>query len=109
MPKRPWRLVPDGLILAVRVTPKGGRDAIEGVIELADGTGVLKVRVRAAPSEGEANAALRKLVARTLGVPARAVALVAGAGGRIKQLRIAGAGAALAMRLDDLCAAVPAP
>jgi hypothetical protein len=109
MPKRPWRLAPDGLILAVRVTPKGGRDAIDGVAELADGGCVLKVRVRAAPSEGEANAAVISLVARMLGVPASAVALVAGAGARIKRLKIAGAGADLATRLDDLCAAAPVP
>ena len=48
----------DGIVLAVRLTPKGGRDSIDGVDTLADGTVVLKARVRAAPSEGEANAAL---------------------------------------------------
>ena len=42
----------------VRLTPKGGRDAIDGIEELADGQCVLKARVRAAPSEGEANDAL---------------------------------------------------
>jgi uncharacterized protein (TIGR00251 family) len=103
-----WRVSPQGLLLAVRLTPRGGRDAIEGVIELGDGDSALKVRVRAAPSEGEANAALIGVLARALGVPPRAVALVAGASGRIKRLRIAGEGAALAARLDELCAALPA-
>jgi hypothetical protein len=102
-----WQLASSGLLLTVRVTPKGGRDAIEGVMALPDGASVLKVRVRAAPSEGEANAALIRLLARALGVPPRAVDLVAGASGRIKRLRIAGAGAALAARLDDICAALP--
>jgi len=45
-------------VVSVRLTPKGGRDSIDGVDTLADGTAVLKARVRAAPSEGEANAAL---------------------------------------------------
>jgi len=103
-----WRASPQGLLLAVRVTPKGGRDAIEGVIELADGACALKVRVREAPSEGEANAALIALLARALGVPPRAVSLVAGASGRIKRLNIAGEGAVLAARLDALCAVLPA-
>jgi Uncharacterised ACR, YggU family COG1872 len=58
-------------VLAVRLTPRGGRDAIDGIEQLSDGRRVLKVRVRAAASEGEANAALTKLVARTLGVPSR--------------------------------------
>ena len=53
----------------VRLTPKGGRDAIDGIETLADGRTVLKARVRAAPSEGEANAALIQLIAKTLGVP----------------------------------------
>ena len=52
----------------MRLTPKGGRDAIDGIEQLADGRAVLKVRVRAAASEGEANAALVKLVAKALGV-----------------------------------------
>ena len=103
-----WRVSPQGLLVAVRLTPRGGRDAIEGVIELGDGGCALKVRVRAAPSEGEANAALIAVLARALGVPPRAIDLVAGASGRIKRLRIAGEGAALAGRLDELCAALPA-
>ena len=56
----------DGVTLAVRLTPKGGRDAIDGIEQLADGRSVLKVRVRAAASEGEANAALIKLIAKAL-------------------------------------------
>jgi uncharacterized protein YggU (UPF0235/DUF167 family) len=42
----------------VRLTPRGGRDAIDGIEPLSAGRRVLKVRVRAAASEGEANAAL---------------------------------------------------
>jgi len=77
-----------GVVLAVRLTPKGGRDAIDGIAQLADGRSVLKVRVRAAPSEGEANAALLRLIAKAAGVPPRDVALTAGATARIKQLAI---------------------
>lgn len=96
-------MAPDGLILAVRVTPKGGRDAIDGVADLADGTSVLKVRVRAAAIEGEANAALIKELARALGVAAREVRVLAGARGRIKRLKIIGAPAALAAALEKIC------
>jgi methylenetetrahydrofolate dehydrogenase (NADP+)/methenyltetrahydrofolate cyclohydrolase len=42
------------------------------------------VRVRAAASEGEANAALTGLIAKTLGVPSRDVSLAAGASARLK-------------------------
>ena len=94
----------DGVVVIVRLTPRGGRDAIDGVAQLADGRSVLKVRVRAAASEGEANAALMKLVAKTLGVAVRDVSLVAGAGVRLKHLRISGAGAMLAATLEKICA-----
>jgi uncharacterized protein len=101
--RRPWRAGPHGLALAVRVTPKGGRDALDGIAELSDGTCVLKVRVRAAASEGEANAALIRVVAAALAVPARAVVLVAGGRGRLKRLQIGGEGAALAAALERIC------
>jgi len=100
----PWRVAPDGLMLVVRVTPKGGRDAIDGIADLADGSSVLKVRVRAAASEGEANAALMQVLARALGVAARDESLLSGARGRIKRVKIAGAGAALAAALEEMCA-----
>ena len=87
----------------VRLTPKGGRDAIEGIARLADGTCVLKARVRAAAHDGEANAALIRLLAGTLGMPSRAVRLITGASARIKQIKIVGDGTALAARLAQIC------
>lgn len=103
MSGRPWRIAPDGVWLAVRVTPKGGADSIEGIGNMADGTSVLKVRVRAAASGGEANAALIMKLARALGVAARDVSLQAGERGRIKRLKISGPGAALAAALEQMC------
>jgi uncharacterized protein (TIGR00251 family) len=102
--ERPWLVAPDGIVVTVRLTPKGGRDAIETVERLADGRSVLKVRVRAAASEGEANAALVKLIAKSLGVAPRDVNLVAGASARLKRLRIGGAGTTLAAALEKICA-----
>jgi hypothetical protein len=89
--------------VAVRLTPKGGRDAIDGIEQLSDGRAVLKVRVRAAPSEGEANAALGKLISKALGIPPRDVSLVAGATGRIKRLTISGHGPTLMAVLEKIC------
>jgi hypothetical protein len=60
--------------------------------------------VRAAASEGEANAALVKLIARMLGVGIRDVSLVAGANARLKRVKIKGAGALLAAALEKICA-----
>ena len=94
--------MPGGLTLAVRVTPKGGRDAIDGIERLADGRGVLKVRVRAAASDGEANAALIRFLARKLGVPPRDVSLIVGATARVKRVKIDGAAIALIAVLEKI-------
>ena len=91
-------------MLTVRLTPRGGRDAIDGIECLSDGRSVLKARVRAAPSAGEANAALVRLLAKSLGVAARDVSIVAGAAARIKRIDIRGAGATLAAVLEQICA-----
>src|SRR5262249_30205244 len=99
---RAWTAAADGVVVAVRLTPKGGRDAIEGVGQLADGRCVLKARVRAAASEGEANAALITLVARALGVAARDVELVAGATARVKRVKITGDPATLMAVLEKV-------
>ena len=48
MTARPWLRTGDGVSVAVRLTPKGGRDAIDGIETLSDGRAVLNVRVRAA-------------------------------------------------------------
>ncbi|MFN3658233.1 MAG: DUF167 family protein [Pseudolabrys sp.] len=100
----PWSLAAGGVTLVVRLTPKGGRDAIDGVETLSDGRAVLKARVRAAPSEGEANDALCRLLAKALGVAPRDVTLAAGATARVKRLTVAGDGPTLVARLEKLLA-----
>lgn len=100
--KNPWTRNAAGLVLSVRLTPKGGRDAVDGIETLSDGRGVLKARVRAAPSEGEANAALVKLLAHALGVPQRSVTIAGGATARIKRVEIAGDAKAIEARLSEL-------
>jgi uncharacterized protein YggU (UPF0235/DUF167 family) len=101
-PAVPWTASSSGLSVTIRLTPKGGRDALDGIETLSDGRPVLKARVRAAPTEGEANAALLSLVAKTLDVPRRTVTLAAGDTARIKRIAIAGDGAALAARLQHI-------
>jgi len=99
-----WSATPDGLAIAIRLTPRGGRDSLDGVETLADGRQVLKARVRAAPSEGEANAALIALLAKELSVSRSQVSLTAGASARLKRILILGDAEELAARLQKrLC------
>lgn len=85
-----YRRRADGVEVFVRLTPKSSRDALETVETAADGRSHLKVRVRAVAEDGKANAALARLLAREIGVPAGAVTLAAGATARLKTLRIDG-------------------
>jgi hypothetical protein len=102
MSEAPWRATADGVVIACRLTPKGGRDAIDGVATLADGTPVLLARVRAVPEGGKANEALCKLIAERLGVAASKARLVAGAKSRLKQVAVTGEAGALMARLEGL-------
>jgi uncharacterized protein YggU (UPF0235/DUF167 family) len=102
---KPWAAAAGGIALAVRLTPKGGRDAIDGIEQMADGRAVLKARVAAPPSEGEANDALVRLIAKALAVPPRDVALAAGATARVKRLTVAGDPARLIAALEKIAAA----
>jgi len=72
----PWRHSGHGISVALRVTPRGGRDGIDGVETLADG--------------GQANRAVTELLAKALAVPRRNVRIIAGATSRLKQLAVEG-------------------
>ena len=100
MSEAPWRATLDGIVVACRLTPKGGRDAIDGVATLSDGTRVLLARVRVAPEDGKANDALLRLIADKAGVPASKARLVAGAKSRLKQVAVTGDPAALIAKLE---------
>jgi uncharacterized protein len=98
----PLRTEGEATVLAIRLTPKGGKDALEPARALSDGRWALAARVQAAPENGEANRALLALVARSLGCPAGAVRLVSGATSRLKILRIEKAYEDVETRLMDL-------
>jgi uncharacterized protein YggU (UPF0235/DUF167 family) len=97
-----WRPSTAGISVSVRVTPRGGRDDIDGIETLADGRRVVKLRVRAVAEGGGANRAVTELLARALDVPKSSVRLVSGATSRIKQVAVDGDAAKLAEALRVL-------
>ena len=76
--------------LIVRVQPNASADRVETWETDAAGRTYLKVRVRAVPEGGKANAAVEKLIAKWLGVPKSAVRVVTGPKNRLKGLDIDG-------------------
>lgn len=95
----PWRATDDGVILSVRLTPKGGRDRLDGVVVDADNRPSIKARVSAAPVGGAANVALIKLLAKELGVPKSRISFISGETARIKRLSVIGDSNDLVARL----------
>jgi uncharacterized protein (TIGR00251 family) len=78
----------DPVTLRVRVQPRASRQAILGWRQ-----DVLRVAVTAPPVEGAANEAVRRLLARTLGLAPSAVRVVRGEHGRDKLVEILGVSA----------------
>lgn len=86
----------------IRVTPRGGKDAIDGVRCDDAGRALLAARVAATPAGGAATAAALALLARRLGVARGDVTLEAGASARIKRVVISGDPATLTAALERI-------
>jgi uncharacterized protein len=71
--------------IAVRVQPRSSKNEIAG-----ERDGALIVRVTAPPVAGKANDAVRKLLAKRLGIAPGRVTVVRGASGRDKLVEIDG-------------------
>ncbi|WP_458758785.1 DUF167 domain-containing protein [Afipia sp. TerB] len=100
----PWRYSAQGIAISVRVTPRGGLDAIDGIETLANGRSVLKVRVRAIAEGGAANRAVTDLLTQALGVPKSSARVLSGATSRLKQIAIDGDPRRLGETLRNLSA-----
>lgn len=84
------------VLLAIRVTTRAAKDGVTGQRE-----GRLTLSVRTAPTDGEANVSVIKVLAKTFGVSKSSVVIERGARGREKSVRIIGLSAEAARaRLD---------
>ena len=97
-----WQAEAEGLLLHVRVTPKGGRNTILGVRVASDGRAHLAVKVTAPPEAGAANEALRRLIANELNLGRSAVTIIAGEQSREKRLKLAGDPVAILAKLKTM-------
>ncbi|MBN2751327.1 MAG: DUF167 domain-containing protein, partial [Rhodospirillaceae bacterium] len=84
------KIIDGGVRVAVRLTPKGRRNAVEGLAETPLGGTEIRISVTAVPEDGKANRALIKLLSKAWGVPKSAITIVAGETDRHKILSILG-------------------
>ena len=101
----PWRPGDRCVIVRVRLTPRSSLEGIEGVGATPEGTAFF-AKVRALPTEGEANAALERLFAKALDVPKSTVRVAKGARSRVKSLTISGETGCLEARLTSMLGAM---
>jgi uncharacterized protein YggU (UPF0235/DUF167 family) len=97
-----WTMLAAGVVVAVAVKPRQRRPGVAGVVSDGQGRARLALHVAAPAREGEANDAVRALLAETLGVSKGAVTILAGAGAREKRVYVAGDPARLGERLAAL-------
>lgn len=91
----PFRHTRDGLLLAVRVTPKSSRNEVTGLHTASDGTISLAVKVSAPPDKGKANKAVIEVLAEAFDLPKSAFSIVSGETDRHKVVSVTGNPAAL--------------
>jgi len=72
-------------VIRVKVVPRSSRNQI-----VCEAEGVFRIKLTAAPIEGQANTALRQLLAKRLHVPKRNIEIISGERARLKSIRIQG-------------------
>lgn len=96
-----WRVVSEGVAVAVKVQPKSRRPGVQGIAPSPDGAR-LRIGVTEPAENGRANRAACATLAEVLGLAASAVRVTTGATSRNKTLHVAGDAAALSARLAAL-------
>lgn len=104
MPLRPHN---KGVSLSVRLSPGAKRDAVLGLVDVADNGRALKVSVTSPPEDGRANKALVALLAKELKLPKSSIYLLSGETNRQKVLLVEGDTPALLQKINDWISALP--
>jgi hypothetical protein len=92
----------NGIRFAMRLTPRDGRDAIDGWAQDSAGKRHLKARVSLPPEDGKANKALIALLAEALDIPKSSIRIATGETSRLKTIQIDGDSASLGAKLSEL-------
>lgn len=78
--------IPKTGYLRVKVIPRSAKNEIVGIMDDEEKT--VKIRIKAAPERGKANAELIKFLSKELAIPKENIAIISGKTDHIKLLRI---------------------
>ncbi len=74
--------------LRIKVLPKSPKNEVVEILEDADGEKTIKIRIKAVPEKGKANAELIKFLSKELGVPRDKISIISGKTEQLKLIRI---------------------
>ncbi len=94
----PWTETSDGVLLTVRAQPRSSRSEIDGLLGDA-----LKVRLKGAPVDGQANEELVRLFAKAFRLPKSSIVIKSGATAKTKTILLR------TLTLDAFLAQLPKP
>jgi uncharacterized protein len=100
-PPSPVAAAKDGALIEVRLAPRAASERILGLVAEGEGRVALKIAVTAPPEDGRANAALLRLLSRTLRLPLGDFALRRGAASRHKLISVSGEPGLLVRRIEE--------
>jgi len=89
-------------VISVRAGPGARQPGFDGVVEGPNGRLFVKIKLRAKPEDGAANAELLTFLAKSVGRPRSSLTLESGMSARLKTIRIAGGAEDAAARLKEL-------
>jgi uncharacterized protein (TIGR00251 family) len=97
----PYAADKNGVRLTVRLTPRASRDAVDGIVQGADGRPALQIRLNAPPVDGAANQALIAFLADALRLRKADIVIRSGQSSRLKVLHLIGDGARIVAKLES--------
>lgn len=80
--------IPKSDYLRIKVLPKSPKNEVVEILEDADGEKTIKIRIKAIPEKGKANAELIKFLSKELGVPRDKISIISGKTEQLKLVKI---------------------
>lgn len=80
--------IPKSDYLRIKVLPKSPKNEVVEILEDADGEKTIKIRIKAIPEKGKANAELIKFLSKELGVPRNNISIISGKTEQLKLVKI---------------------
>lgn len=81
-------ILPQTGYLRIKVIPKSPKNEITEIMEDSDGDQTIKIRIKAVPEKGKANAELIKFLSKELGIPRENISIISGKSDQLKLIKI---------------------